>query len=119
MNPIVIKYLTRLRVGLSHLREHKFKHNFQDTLNPLCACSSEPECNKHYLLRCHFFNEQRVRLFDSLNAIDNTIAVLPEIKLVRVLLYGEPSYCEIDNKKITSATITSLIASCRFDESFM
>ena len=29
-----LKLLTRLRVGFSHLREHKFKHNFQDTLNP-------------------------------------------------------------------------------------
>ena len=31
-----IKYHTRLRQGLSHLREHKFKHSFQDTLNPFC-----------------------------------------------------------------------------------
>ena len=30
-----LKLLTRHRVGFSHLREHKFKHNFQDTLNPL------------------------------------------------------------------------------------
>ena len=35
-NPQGIKYVTRLRLGLSHLREHKFKHNFQDCLNPLC-----------------------------------------------------------------------------------
>ena len=30
-----IKLLTRLRLGLSYLREHKFNHNFQDTINPL------------------------------------------------------------------------------------
>ena len=23
---------------MSHLRDHKFKHNFQDSLNPLCIC---------------------------------------------------------------------------------
>ena len=23
---------------LSHLRDHKFKHSFQNTLNPLCIC---------------------------------------------------------------------------------
>ena len=23
---------------LGHLRDHKFKHNFQDTLNPPCIC---------------------------------------------------------------------------------
>ena len=37
-NPKGIKLITRLRLGLSHLREHKFKHSFQDTLNPLCNC---------------------------------------------------------------------------------
>ena len=36
-NPVGVKVLTRLRLGLSHLREHKFKHDFQDTLNPLCS----------------------------------------------------------------------------------
>ena len=39
-NPKGIKLLTRLRLGLSHLREHKFKHNFQDCLNPICLCSN-------------------------------------------------------------------------------
>ena len=34
-NPKGIKLLTRLRVRQSHLREHKFKHSFQDTLNPI------------------------------------------------------------------------------------
>ena len=37
-NLIGAKLLTRLRLGLSHLWEHKFKHSFQDTLNPLCSC---------------------------------------------------------------------------------
>ena len=27
-----VKLLTRLQVGLIHLREHKFRHNFQDSL---------------------------------------------------------------------------------------
>ena len=38
-NPHEIKLLTRLRVGLSHLREHKFRQNFQDSLDPLRKCS--------------------------------------------------------------------------------
>ena len=40
---IGIELITRLRLGFSHLREHKFKHNFQDMLNPLCSCSIEVE----------------------------------------------------------------------------
>ena len=34
-----LKLLTCLRVSFNHLREDKFKHNFQDALNPLCLCS--------------------------------------------------------------------------------
>ena len=34
-NPKGVKLLTRLRLGLSHLREHKFKYSFQDSLNPI------------------------------------------------------------------------------------
>ena len=35
-NPIRIKYITRIRLGLSHLRERKFKHSFQGSINPIC-----------------------------------------------------------------------------------
>ena len=35
----VIKLLTRLRLGWSHLNEHKFNHNFDDCVNPFCTCS--------------------------------------------------------------------------------
>ena len=33
-----VRLITRLHVGMSHLREHKFKHNFQDCLNPIWIC---------------------------------------------------------------------------------
>ena len=39
-NPKGVKLLTRLRLGLSHLREHKFKHSFQDSLNPIRSCGN-------------------------------------------------------------------------------
>ena len=40
-SPIGLKFLTRIRLGLSHLRDHKFKHSFQDTLNPICSCRND------------------------------------------------------------------------------
>ena len=33
-----IKLITRLRAGLSHLCDQKFKVSFQGTLNPICSC---------------------------------------------------------------------------------
>ena len=41
--PIGVKYLNRLRLNFSHLNEHKFHHNFRDTVNPLCCCNTESE----------------------------------------------------------------------------
>ena len=46
-NTVSIKPITRLRLGFSHLQEQKFKHNFQDTLYPLCSCSIEAESTSH------------------------------------------------------------------------
>ena len=40
-----IKLITRLRLGLSHLREHKLRHNFQDTLNPICSWGVDRDYN--------------------------------------------------------------------------
>ena len=51
---IDIKLITRLRLGFSHLCEHKFKHNFKDTLNSLCSCSIEVESTSHYFLCCQY-----------------------------------------------------------------
>ena len=38
-NAIGLNFLTRLRLDLSHLNEHKFKHNFKDCVNHLCSFS--------------------------------------------------------------------------------
>ena len=45
-----IKLLTRLRVSLSHLREHKFKHSFQDILNTICKCGKDIQISSHHPL---------------------------------------------------------------------
>ena len=42
-NQIGKKLLTRLRLGLSDLSEHKFRHNFADFVNPLCSCNIKAE----------------------------------------------------------------------------
>ena len=58
-----IKYLTRLRVNFSHLRDHKFQHSFQDAINPLCNCSLEPETTNHFILHCPYYeSEQHILL---------------------------------------------------------
>ena len=42
--------ITKLRLGFSHLRQHEFRHNFQNTLEPICSCGKNNETTFHYLL---------------------------------------------------------------------
>ena len=62
-NPIGIKYITRIRLELSHLRQHKFKYSFQDTLNPICNCSNDVESAIHFFLHCPLYSKERHPLY--------------------------------------------------------
>ena len=47
-SPRGVKLLTRLRLGLSHLLEHKSKHGFQDSLSTICSCGNNIETSAHF-----------------------------------------------------------------------
>ena len=82
---IGLKYLTRLRLEFSHLREHKLGHNFQDTLNPLCSCNLlESETVNHFLLLCRIYASQRKILLGSIFELDAGIENLSNAKLAQL-----------------------------------
>ena len=87
-NPKGIQLLTRLRLGLSHLRDHKFKHNFQDTHNPICNCGEDIETSCHYLLHCSLYTNKILALLNVIQGIDNSILELTDSHIVEVLFYG-------------------------------
>ena len=70
-DPLGVKLLTRLRLQFSHLNEHKFRHGFSDTGNPVRACGTEIETTEHFFLRCHLYRTQRLELFESLRKVDS------------------------------------------------
>ena len=53
----------RIRLGLSHLADHKFRHNFQDCVNPVCSCDQEIETSTHFLLHRSNYHCARQILF--------------------------------------------------------
>ena len=57
-NPHRVKLLTRLWVGLSHLRKHKFRHNFQDSVDPICNFGRHIEAIIHFFLHCSNYSNQ-------------------------------------------------------------
>ena len=114
-NPKGIVYLNRLRVGFSHLREHKFRHNFQDTIDPFCNCSTNSiETTEHYLLHCSNYSAQRARLIDDLKA---SFSLLPfnSAWLTRILLFGNSILSYDDNHAIITLTISFLLSTERFN----
>ena len=85
-DPLGTKLLNTLRVDFSHLNEHKFRHNFADTLNPLCSCSLETESTAHFFLRCRYYNSIRMTIMNELNDIDNSITSRQPNELFRIIL---------------------------------
>ena len=79
-------------MGLSHLNEHKFKHNFCGFLNSQCSCKLEPETAFHYLLRCHLFQIERKALLIDIKEIDEHMVTDHKNDLDQILFYGNKHY---------------------------
>ena len=110
-----IRLLTRLRVGPIHLREHKFKHSFQDTLNPICNCGEDIETSSHYVVHCPDYLQERMTLLNTVNCTVPNIVDFNNDQLTEILLYGKEDLDNINNTSILDATINYLIETKRFD----
>ena len=86
--PYGIKLLTRLRLGLSHLRNHKFRHCFQGTLNPLCDCGNDTQTIKHFFLHCPSFDAPRQTPLNNIRNINEQILSHGEDQLIQTFLHG-------------------------------
>ena len=117
-NPMGLKLLTRLRLGPSRLNEHRFNHNFQSCINPLCSCSLAIESTTYFLLHCHHFSNICSTLFNSVNEVlgNNTnLTDLSDCALVKILLFGDQNYTQVENSYIINATIKYLVDSERLN----
>ena len=107
-DPFGVKLINRSRLSFSHLREHKFRHNFADTVNPLSSCTFETENTEHFFLRYQNNLSARKTLMNELNNISNAINSLNSTDLIRVILYGNKNFDNVTNFKITTATSSLL-----------
>ena len=113
-----LKFVTRLCLGLSHLREHKFKHSFQDYINPLCTCSLDVESAIRYFLHCPLFTIQRHTLLNTISQVDNKLVDSNESNLMQNL-FGDPFIDTKTNTEILNATVSNFLTTKRFDERFL
>ena len=107
-NDIGMKVITRLRLGLRNLNEHKSKHNFQSCINLLCNCSLEVESTVQFFLYCQHYHNIRAKLLNSLEVIDTNLLKLSEEQLTKVLFYGFYQLYQNQNRNIlNSSTLES------------
>ena len=118
-NTRVVKLLTRLRLGLSHLCEHKFKHGFQDSLNPIWSCGNDIKTLVHFLLHCpHYFNERSIFL-NTIRNLNRHTFDKNDLEITETLLYGDSSLEDKSNILIWNATIDFLFVRKRFDANLL
>ena len=114
-SPKGIKLITRLRLGLSHLCEHKFWHNFHDALNPICSCGDDIEITIHYLLHSLIYLDERRTLLDNLQSIGENIHNENDSQISELRLFGVSSDNDASNTCILNATIHYILANNKFD----
>ena len=94
-----------LRLGLSHLREHKFKHSFLDSLNLICNCGLDIEITCHFLLHCPNFIDERTLLLNDVSRITKNALPSCETAFVKLLLYSGNSFDSAANTSILNASL--------------
>ena len=78
--------------------------------------NAETETTSHYLSRCPLFSEQRMKPFESLSNLDNTLLNHSDDDNVNFLLYGSSKYIFSTNNEILSLTVEFLESTKRFDK---
>ena len=112
--------LNRLRIGFSHLREHKFRHNFSDTNDLFCNCRTNSiETTEHYLFHCPNFSFHRKTLFENLQKLKISLLPLKKSYLMQIILYGDIIFNDATNRNILNNTIIFLKSLNRFSGSLM
>ena len=97
-----IKLLTRLRLGLSHLGDRKFRHNFQCCVSPMCSCGQEIETTPHFLLHCPNHHCAKKTLSQKINHVSGTISRQNDSTITKVLLFSGNKLGFETNKNFTN-----------------
>ena len=110
-----LRFLYQLRIGLSPLKAHKFRHKFLDTPSDICACRSGTESTIHFLLCCPIFNAHRERMMELVQPIIGELTSnFDDANLSKVLLYGIKELSQAQNQEILKATLRYIRETGRF-----
>ena len=103
-----------MKPGLSHLANHKFRHNFQDCLNPICSCGQEIERTNHFLLHCLNDRCARKTFFEKNDLIDSNILQQSDLSITNDLLFASEKLNDDKNSSLLTSTIEFIWSTERF-----
>ena len=75
-DPLGLRYLLQLRVGVSFLKYHNKSHNFIDTPSDICLCNHGIEDTNHFLFFMSFIRSSQSNLSEQCNT--NFTKIQPE-----------------------------------------
>ena len=99
-----IRFITWLRVGLSHLRERSI---LQNCLHPVCSCLLPIEPSSHFLLHCPIFNDE-IHLSEHSGRNLFKLVELTNSFLSQALLYGDTLFNKEKKTLILNTTMESI-----------
>ena len=108
-DPLGITLLPTLQLGFNHLHEHKLRHNFTDTVNPLCSCYLETESTEHYMIHCHNYATFHTILMNEFSSINSKFNTSELDEPIRTILYADNdfNFKDIPEKWDSDSTVES------------
>ena len=103
-----------MRLGLSYLSHHKFTHNFQHCLNPICSCGQEIKTTSRFLLHCLNYRCARKTFFEKINLIDSNVLQQSDLSVMKDLLFGSEKLNDDKNNALLTAKIEFIQSTERF-----
>ena len=114
-DPVGLSYLTQIRVSLSKLNFHKFKHNFRDALDAMCPSNDGVENEEHFLLLCPSFDTQGRSPLDRALPLIRPLGFTNPSNEPHILLYACKNLPADTNRELLQGTISFIRETGRFD----
>ena len=98
------------------MHEHKFCHNFWDSLNPISNCSNAIESTKHDLLYCLNFKNEGQALLQNVRNVHPNLPSMNKDALTHLLLYGNNTLTDNANTFLLNSVIEYITSTKHFND---
>ena len=110
------RYQTTYTSNFSYLNQRKFRHGFQNTVDPMCRFNLEAETTLDFLYRYRLYYTIRTEHLDDIYTVVSSLTNYSAEKLLNFLVYSSEHFSVKTNQSILKSTIKLLKNFKRFDD---